>query len=69
MYIWNFYKLKKKKIALTDGAYSYGLDEGKMHRERVCRGLKLDHRARYCWDSGLEKEAGPHGLGLDRFSF
>ena len=39
---------KKKKIALTDGAYSYGLDEGKMHRERVCRGLKLDHRARYC---------------------
>ena len=55
---------KKKKIALNNWAYSYGLDEGKTHRERVWRGLELDHRTRCCcWDSGLEKEAGPHGLG------
>ena len=60
MYIWNFYKLKKKKIALTNGACSYGLDEGKTHREKVWRGLELDHRARCCWDSGLGKKAGPH---------
>ena len=51
---------KKKKIALTNGACSYGLDEGKTHRERVWRGLELDHRARCCWDSGLGKEAEPH---------
>ena len=41
-------KKKKKKIALTNKACSYGLDEGKMHRESVWKGLKLDHRARCC---------------------
>ena len=40
---------KKKKIALTNGACSYGLVEGKMHREKVWRGLEL-HADLVIWD-------------------